>query len=138
MGGGERQWPVTRAPTHWAWRQDDILAKLRLVGSRSNVSRRANYSAFAVVHLARDLIVGKLDGAVQELVSLSHEPSHAAQLRAMRAALGRAAPLMCYAPRDEPCDEPPCDAFAALAATVQAIGVSVFAEQSDNSTAPDT
>ena len=99
-----------RTPTHWAWRQPELHAKLALVPHGPTIARRAdypesslvtltptptptliftltltrraNYSEFSLVKSAEDLVSGALDqGLMRELLSLATDPARADRLR---------------------------------------------------------
>ena len=117
---------VVRQPTKWAWRQTELLDKLRRVHGDEGAEpflRRANYSAFALPYFSADLTADRLGGLARELVALATKPAHAARLQALQTAVERAAPLMRWAPPSEPpCDGgEPCDAFSSLVAMVHAV-----------------
>jgi hypothetical protein len=124
--GGPGMYGVVRQPTKWAWRQTELLDKLRRVRGDEGAEpflRRANYSAFALPYFSADLTADRLGGLARELVALATKPAHAARLQALQAAVERAAPLMRWAPPSEPpCDGgEPCDAFSSLVAMVHAV-----------------
>ena len=115
---------IVRQPTRWAWRQEELLAKVARTQGDDDLARRANYSAFAIAHFAADLNEGKLPGLAKHLLALATRAEHAERLARLRAAVDRAAPLMRWAPPPGmACEEEPCDAFSALAMTVHAISV---------------
>lgn len=115
---------MVKQPTRWAWRQPELLTLLqqsaRHDAAARSLVRRVNYSAFALPYYAADLMTGRLNGLAKRLFAIATTDDD--RLQSLRSAMDQAAPLMRWAPPTEPaCNEEPCDAFSALATTVNAI-----------------
>ena len=123
---------IVREPTRWAWRQPELMARVSH-SHQAEFRRRANYSEFAVKYFAADLTQGKQPRLVKQLLALATKPEHAYEIAARRAAVGRVAPLMRWAPPPGVrCEVEPCDAFMALVMLVQAARRRLLADMADD------